>query len=506
MEDKWLCKELWVLHIIRKNNLKIHESEVEIVEILQRQHNMVLSTNKIPELSNKIKQILRQWKAKKGGNPQKVFLSGLENKCFEIDVSQIKTNEPFIRRVNQTTSEIGSDIFSRKRKAYFELSNKQAKRVRLDLGDYFLNVSGNLGSFGLKINELILTKANSNENFNFHIKEKAENLESISIADLLYLKDTWNISDACYTEFAKISNWPSIHYLRLFREKEDKRYSIFIVENGSYTPIKEKVLERIKKDIESDSTDSFLHAKEIKIRISSDGTNFGTKIKCLNIVFTILNEDKICMSPHGTYVIGVFSIDNEDYDTVQECFEKMKLKEQISQLRTARFGNRELPIVYYFGSDLKMMSNCMGIQAANGKNPCPWCKVSKDEFCETKIECSIRDTTKKARSFKEQKEEIDSNKFRFGYSKQRLLDDLLPLENYVVDMLHMHLRISDHLFDQLVSTVSLIDASNGEKIDSNFKITNYPRLGILQEQLKSVCKVNGSFHVQEGTKKIKYAS
>jgi hypothetical protein len=178
---------------------------------------------------------------------------------------------------------------------------------------------------------------------------------------------------------------------------------------------------------------------------------------------------------------------------------------EIEKLTTLTVRNRELKLVYYYGGDWKMLANSLGIMCANSKYPCVWCKCSKEEFYRTDLEWSIVDTKLGARSHDEQTAILthpDSKQIvKYGYDRPPIFRDIIPINRYMIDMLHLFLRISDTLFNLLVKDCSLADNFDMAAI-SKFDVTKYKHMNSLQHYLNEKCNVRFNFLWLAETKKL----
>ena len=72
--------------------------------------------------------------------------------------------------------------------------------------------------------------------------------------------------------------------------------------------------------------------------------------KVLNISFCILNEDR-CNNASGTYLIGVFMVNDETYEHIDACLKE--IKQDFFLLNTLKIRNEVYLIEKYVGGDWK---------------------------------------------------------------------------------------------------------------------------------------------------------
>lgn len=151
----------------------------------------------------------------------------------------------------------------------------------------------------------------------------------------------------------------------------------------------------------------------------------------------------------------------------------------------------------------------IGLLGANSKYPCVWCKCPKEEFwCQDK-DWSIIDANQGARSYEdrmavlaesENKKKKDSQ-YTYCYTKPAIFRNLIPNSRYMIDMLHLFLRISDTLFNLLVKDCSLADNFDSQAI-AKFDLIKYKHMNSLQHFLNEKCNVRFQFLWVCETKKL----
>ena len=90
----------------------------------------------------------------------------------------------------------------------------------------------------------------------------------------------------------------------------------------------------------------------------------------------------------------------------------------------------------YFSADWKFLSICLGFNAANSLYFCPWCTISKKQIADFNQEWSISKQINKLKD--------DHNVYNGHHSPP--LFDMIPLDNWIPDELHVMLRITDRLW------------------------------------------------------------
>ena len=205
---------------------------------------------------------------------------------------------------------------------------------------------------------------------------------------------------------------------------------------------------------------------------------------------------------------GIFEIENECHKVLVDAFKGFN--EEIQNLTEIEVDYQEtnkkiVQIVFYQGGDWKMLANSLGIKCANSKYPCVWCKCPKEEFWNLNKEYSIYDRKLGARSHEEQLailQHPDQDKIQtYGYSKTPIFKDIIPISRYIIDMLHLFLRITDTLFNLLIKDCCLADNFDMNNI-SKFDLSKYKHMNSLQHYLNEKCNVHFKFLWTYDNKKL----
>ncbi|UZO29709.1 uncharacterized protein OCT59_023169 [Rhizophagus irregularis] len=146
----------------------------------------------------------------------------------------------------------------------------------------------------------------------------------------------------------------------------------------------------------------------IHLRISGDGRNVGRKVKQVMVTCSILNDLDNIYRPENYYTIILYS-GIEKYEILNVVLEPLIM--ELRKLKEEGFRdnqNREWKVELYFSSDWKFLAICLGLNAANNQ---------------------IR----------------ENYTFYKGHVRPAIFD-MIPLQNWVPDELHIMLRITDVLW------------------------------------------------------------
>ncbi|CAB4420782.1 unnamed protein product [Rhizophagus irregularis] len=177
----------------------------------------------------------------------------------------------------------------------------------------------------------------------------------------------------------------------------------------------------------------------ISIRISGDGRNVGRKVKHVMITFAILNHKKVLFSPEYHYTLILYP-GSEEYNTLDTTtrLELWQLKNQ-----GLTIGNVHWKFELYFSSDWKFLITCLGFNSPTSNYFCPWCLIKKNQHSDLDANWTISKNMNNLRN---------NYTFYSGHHKKPLFD-MIEIENYLVDELHVMLRITDRLWSLVIHEV-----------------------------------------------------
>ncbi|GES95313.1 hypothetical protein GLOIN_2v1768889 [Rhizophagus clarus] len=207
-------------------------------------------------------------------------------------------------------------------------------------------------------------------------------------------------------------------------------------------------LARIEQNIPREEDNILIPGRStLHIRISGDGHNVGRKVKHVMLTMALLNDIDGLQKPDNHYTLVLYP-GAKTYESLKNAL--APLISDLVILKEKGFNQingHYWPVELYFSSDWKFLSICLGMKSANAIHFYPWCDCSKDE---------IDITSKKINK------SIDNIKLNYnqinGHTKEPLFH-MIPLHNWVVDELHIFLRITDRLwglmlFDLCCDTVN----------------------------------------------------
>ena len=412
----------------------------------------------------------------------------------------------------------------KKRKKFFSLSRRQRDRVKGELYQLFLKISCVLQSYGLEFNQIELNESNQNSpsmlqdhNAENYIKKKItierwRTTTNLSKSELSLIgqraKDRNNLSDRVYSRFTADMNTisknklPTLYRINTFKQKMNKFYTIHRNIFGFFVePIEKirfvlsKVFEKLHSNIENDT---------FNLHLSGDGMAITkTHLNCLCFTFKVLNEKD--MSCNGLYMLGLFSVKAENYASISLCLQE--IIEKLKEIKSIKIGNKNFNIEWTQGGDLKWLYCMNGTTGANSKHSCPWCTWCSDNM-EINKEWPI------SRTILEAQTQLDSNNTseNRGYLNYPLISFIEFIKS-IFDPLHLCLRVTDKLFEKLLSFLESIE--NASEIDDDLEAEFDYECPILNKNrffkklwlfVERDCNITNPLYYNKKDKKIKFRS
>ena len=188
---------------------------------------------------------------------------------------------------------------------------------------------------------------------------------------------------------------PKLYSLRIFRKKISGLITLREIACGFYNNITQMltlILASLhaKKKIKGNET--------IRVKLAGDGVNIGIR-KMLNFTLSIINDEENCKSAKGHFSLGMFEIQNEDYDQIIECLRGLIADTKVIK-KIVIPDSTSFDVQFYLGGDLKFLAIVCGINSANANHPCIWCQTNKNDFRSKMGSCSILDVGNGARNLR----------------------------------------------------------------------------------------------------------
>lgn len=316
----------------------------------------------------------------------------------------------------------------------------------------------------------------------------SENKDSI-IKQTLYVKERFNISDKAYHELSMVHpslpRWSTLNKT----SKEMNCNNAICPTPGPILGIQQSLKTRLTIRLQHmmKINPSLTNESSINVKITGDGTQVSRSMHILVLAFTILDGSENPNSPSGNHTIAMLNA-QEKYEHLSHAVKD--ITNEIQSIQSITIDGHKFNIQFFLGADIKYLAICLGIQAANAKYSCIWCKCPAEERHDTsKSWCSVEDGRRTVEEI--QHLALGKNTGKYSCIHQPLFPSI-PIDRVVPDILHLFLRISDILINLLILELRRMDGI--EKLKNNeFNQTAAQQLNTYITYLNDCCKI--PFHM-----------
>ena len=157
-------------------------------------------------------------------------------------------------------------------------------------------------------------------------------------------------------------------------------------------------------------------------------------------------------------------------------------------------------IEYFLGGDLKFLAIVCGIEAANAKYACIWCKCASSDRWDMSMDWSAFDKFKGARTVDEIEQLSKLSKAKCFSCCAVPIFKFIPIDHVIIDTLHLFLRISDVLINLLIQDLRRQDGIAKATLDreKHSNVVSYETF------LNTVCKIHFRWYTSQETKQLQW--
>ena len=188
---------------------------------------------------------------------------------------------------------------------------------------------------------------------------------------------------------------------------------------------------------------------------------------------------------HSYKFLGVFQYGKENYETLSEALKE--IAEELEKINTIEIDQTIYKIEMKLGGDLKNLGVLLGIVASNGTYACLWCNLKTPVVIANRYK--IERTQAQALRKSATKE--------LGYFNKPIFK-FIEFKDVAIDMLHLHLRITDKLLSCLIDKIIVSDENDGIDLDERIALKKFESFLIVN------CNITNPFvYDKEGIIKIR---
>ena len=319
-------------------------------------------------------------------------------------------------------------------------------------------------SFGLELTEIKLqdeeglihslnySASNSTPHGHANLDEEEKN----KVEQVLFLLDKFCVGDETYHELSMITEGlPKSYLVKQSRTAMNKLYHIERTP-GKYSgsclnftsTLKDHVRELLMKEPE-------LKEGKIQVKLSGDGARMSRTTNFMMMSFTLLQLNESVMSPKHNRTVAIIN-GPEKYETLKTSLSNFF--DEVNQListGTIAIDGEDVELEFFLGGDMKFLLMILGLSSATADYACAWCKIHKDDRWDTSKPIHHYNEEPMRRTLEEMKT-LCSSKDNFGCIHEPLLN--IPLTHVIPDELHLLLRITDKLLQNIIDEVLERDA------------------------------------------------
>ena len=305
------------------------------------------------------------------------------------------------------------------------------------------------------------------------------------------MKDQFSLSDKAYREISQLSpSLPRLYKLKELTKGLNSEFDVVPSPDGFIgvqQSFKARLLHRLK----------YLQLgpeEVIQVKLTGDGTYIAKHVHVVNFAFTLLNEGSLASSPVGNHSLAILQVPESLCATLSDIVKEAR------DLLSIKVGGHEHRIEYFLGSDMKFLVIVCGIESANAKFSCVWCKCSSNDRWDMGKDWSAFDVARGARTVDEiEKFKQLSAQRRFGCQRSPIFG-FVPIDHVIIDSLHLFLRVSDLLINLFIEDLrrqdGIVKATLDRSVHSN--ATAYEKF------LNDSCKIHFRWYTCKETKQMKW--
>ena len=321
-------------------------------------------------------------------------------------------------------------------------------------------------SFGVKFTEI---KVEDSAGCSYDLVDKPKPVsrydqlpetEKCKVKSLLYVLDALGISDDAYHELSLQNDGLARSYL-IKQCRDDINKICNITQTPGNSTGAQMCLHETLERLLGQHVNSSEECPIIQLKFAADGAKMSRVSNFLVLSLAILNSGEEVMSMHGQHTLAIVDA-KENFISIKESFQDIftDINKLLSQKDTNGFipykvNGKEYLLEIFLGGDMKFLLTMLGMNAANAKYACIYCKVEKSSrhdmskgelfYCQHEMKKTIDEMVK-----------LCTKKVsNYGSVHPPLLN--VDLDHIVVDELHLMMRIVDVLLRNLIENAVNLD-------------------------------------------------
>lgn len=364
-------------------------------------------------------------------------------------------------------------------------------------------------SFGLEVESMVVRETTTDKEHNLKIPKLGEpsssncdgkgyealsEKEKANVERTLFLMDRFAVGDNFIHELSMSpgSNLPRSYLIKQRRDDLNKMCSISSTPgsaDGAQISFNSLLEERVKSFIDSNPT--FDTNETIKIKVSGDGAKMTNSSNFVIFSLSLLQKTDDVMSGRGNHTIAIVK-GAEKYEALKESFKDVF--DDINALNRSKkltVDGKDYNVELFLGGDYKFILIMLGLKSATSNHSCAWCTVHAHCRHDMNFTLEHYNSPPLKRTLDDMIKLVGKRKDNFCCANEPLL--MIGLDHVILDELHLLLRITDVLINNLVEDVLEWDKT----VDVNKKKSDATRGAHLQNLIQTVRSCGVSFNIWE---------
>ena len=277
------------------------------------------------------------------------------------------------------------------------------------------------------------------------------------IEQILFLLDKFCVGDEVYHELTMhTDDLPKSYLIKQLRSNLNKTYTIERTQGkfpGAAINFTSTLKEHIKELLIEKPE---LKDEVIEVKLSGDGARMSRTTNFMMFSFALLQTKESILSSKSNRTIAIVN-GPEKYETMKTSLSSFfeEVNGLIDQGSISIDGN-DIKLNFFLGGDMKFLLMIMGLNSATADYACLWCKIHKDDRWDISKPADHYNKEPLKRTLDEIKKLCNSKDNNYGCIKEPLLN--ISLSNVIADELHLLLRITDKLLQNVVDEILERDA------------------------------------------------
>ena len=198
-----------------------------------------------------------------------------------------------------------------------------------------------------------------------------------------------------------------------------------------------------------------LRNEVVQVKLSGDGARMSRSTNFMMISFALLQCNEKIMSSKSNRTVAIVN-GPENYETLKgSLFNLFREINELIRTGTILIDREHVKLECFLGGDMKFLLMILGVASATSNHACLWCKVHNDyRWDRSKADMTFYNLDPNRRTLADIKQ--CSRSKCFGYINEPLID--IALDHIVPDELHLLLRVTDRILQNVIDEVLERDA------------------------------------------------